>query len=125
MTDLKLSIDQTGSDPQKIAIGFRIGAFLVATIVAAAVISFIWTPYDVVAIEIASKLLPPSLTYPFGTDHFGRDVLSMIMVGARNSLAVALVAVVIGAGIGALAVTRHSHVMDALLRLAVLVDPTF
>ena len=43
---------------------------------------------------------PPSPAHWFGTDHFGRDILSMIMVGARNSIAVALVAVGIGMGIG-------------------------
>jgi peptide/nickel transport system permease protein len=45
-------------------------------------------------------MLPPSATHLFGTDHFGRDVLSMIMIGSRNSIAVAFVAVGIGMGIG-------------------------
>ena len=36
----------------------------------------------------------------FGTDHFGRDILTMIMVGARTSIAVALIAVGIGLGFG-------------------------
>ncbi len=81
-------------------LGLRIGVFLVVAVVVAALVSFVWTPYDVEAIDISSKLLAPSLQHLFGTDHFGRDVFSMIMVGARNSLAVALVAVGIGAGIG-------------------------
>jgi peptide/nickel transport system permease protein len=82
------------------AAGLRIGLCLVAVAVGAAALSFVWTPYDATAIDIPAKLLPPSAEHWFGTDHFGRDVLSMIMSGARNSLAVALVAVVIGAGIG-------------------------
>ena len=81
-------------------LGLRIGVFLVVAVVVAALVSFVWTPYDVEAIDISSKLLAPSLQHLVGTDHFGRDVLSMIMVGERNSLAVALVAVGIGAGIG-------------------------
>ena len=49
---------------------------------------------------IADKTQAPSLAHWFGTDQFGRDILSMIMVGARNSIAVALVAVGIGMGVG-------------------------
>ena len=65
-----------------------------------AVVSYVWTPYDVTQLIVADKLQPPSAVHWFGTDHFGRDILSMIMVGARNSIAVALVAVGIGMGIG-------------------------
>jgi len=103
-----------------IAPGLRIGLFLVLTVIAAALISFAWTPYDVAAIDISSKLLPPSLQHLFGTDHFGRDVLSMIMVGARNSLTVALIAVGIGAGIGVplglLAAARKGLVGESVMR---------
>jgi len=102
------------------AFGLRGGLFLVAAVIAAALISFVWTPYDVEAIDISSKLLPPSLQHFFGTDHFGRDVLSMIMVGARNSLAVALIAVGIGAGIGVplglLAAAKKGPVSESIMR---------
>ncbi len=102
------------------AMGLRIGVTLIVTVVAAAVISFVWTPYDVAAIDIPGKLLGPSFSHPFGTDHFGRDVLSMIMVGARNSLAVALVAVSIGAGIGVplglLAAARKGFISESIMR---------
>ena len=110
----------TSTSLSGMAMGLRIGVYLIVTIVAAAVISFVWTPYDVAAIDIGSKLLGPSLSHPFGTDHFGRDVLSMIMVGARNSLAVALVAVGIGAGIGVplglLAAARKGFVSESIMR---------
>ncbi len=66
----------------------------------AAVLSFFWTPFDVTVFDIANKIKTPTGLHPFGTDHFGRDILSMIMVGARISLAVALVAVGIGMGLG-------------------------
>jgi peptide/nickel transport system permease protein len=78
----------------------RIGVVIVSVVVAAALLSFVWTPFDVAAIDIGSKLLPPSGTHTLGTDHFGRDVLSMIMVGARSSLAVAIAAIIIGVGLG-------------------------
>lgn len=78
----------------------RTGSLLIGGVLLAALLSFFWTPYAADAVDISSKLLAPSLEHPLGTDHFGRDVLSMIMVGARNSLLVALVAVGIGVGIG-------------------------
>lgn len=101
--------------------GLRIGICLIVVAATAALISLAWTPYDVAAIDIPNKLLAPSLLHPFGTDHFGRDVLSMIMVGARNSLAVAFVAVGIGAGIGVplglLAAARRGLVGESIMRM--------
>lgn len=77
-----------------------IGGVLSLTFVLAALISFIWTPYDHAAMDIPAKLRPPGGSHLLGTDHFGRDILSMIMVGARTSIAVAIVAVGIGMGLG-------------------------
>ena len=99
-----------------------VAGFIVAVLVAAmALLSYLWTPYDVTRLVISDKTLPPSSAHWFGTDHFGRDILSMIMVGARNSIAVALVAVGIGMGfgvpLGTLAAARGGLVDDALMRL--------
>ena len=80
--------------------GFVIGLIIFAVMACAALISFVWTPYDVTNLVIADRLKSPSSLHIFGTDHFGRDIASMIMVGARNSIAVALVAIGIGIGIG-------------------------
>ncbi len=79
---------------------FTLGLAITALIALTAASSLVWTPYDVTRLVVADRLQPPSAAHLFGTDHFGRDVLSMIMVGARNSIAVALVAVAIGMGIG-------------------------
>ena len=76
------------------------GAVLTLIVASAAALSFLWTPYDPTAIVIEQRLLPPSLAHWFGTDHFGRDVFSMILQGARNSIAVAIVAVGIGMAVG-------------------------
>ncbi|QGX96905.1 ABC transporter permease [Roseovarius faecimaris] len=76
------------------------GVVLTALFTGAALLSFLWVPYDIETMDIAGKFKPPSLAHPLGTDHFGRDILSMIMVGARTSIAVALVAVGIGMGLG-------------------------
>ncbi len=77
-----------------------LGAVLTALFVGAAVLSFFWTPHDVAQMNIPGKLQPPSAVHWFGTDHFGRDIFSMVMVGARTSIAVALVAVGIGMALG-------------------------
>ncbi|MGB0533156.1 MAG: ABC transporter permease [Paracoccaceae bacterium] len=79
---------------------FLIGLLLSAAIASIALLSFIWVPYDVTVLSIGEKLQGASQAHWLGTDHFGRDLLSMIMVGARTSLAVALVAVGIGIGLG-------------------------
>jgi peptide/nickel transport system permease protein len=100
---------------------FLIGLVITLLIVAAALISFVWTPYDVTRLVIADRTQPPSPSHWFGTDHFGRDILSMIMVGARNSIAVALVALGIGMGIGvplgAFAAARAGLADEVLMRV--------
>ncbi|MCF3973762.1 ABC transporter permease [Paracoccus salsus] len=80
--------------------GLLVGCLLAGVALAAAALSLVWTPYDITQLAIAEKLHGPSVAHPFGTDHFGRDMLSMAMLGARVSIAVALVAVGIGMGAG-------------------------
>ena len=77
-----------------------LGLILSSLVVLAALTSFVWTPYDHTAMNIPDKLQGPGAAHWFGTDHFGRDIFSMIMVGARTSIAVALLAVGIGMGLG-------------------------
>ncbi|CAN7477935.1 ABC transporter permease [Mesorhizobium sp. LjNodule214] len=100
---------------------FLIGLVITALVAAVAILSYVWTPYDVTRLVISNKTQSPSLAHWFGTDHFGRDILSMIMVGARNSIAVALVAVGIGMGagvpLGAFAAARGGLVDEVLMRM--------
>jgi len=95
-----------------------IGGLLCGVFLAAALLSFLWTPFDVESLNIANKLQKPGAVNLFGTDHFGRDVLSMLMVGARTSIAVALVAVgiglVVGVPLGLLAAARRNSWLDEL-----------
>ena len=79
-----------------LSLSFWVGLLFVFIVFLLALISFIWTPYDVTSLVISERFKGPSLSHVFGTDHFGRDILSMIMVGAQTSIAVALVAVGIG-----------------------------
>jgi peptide/nickel transport system permease protein len=79
---------------------WTVGAGGTAFLIAVSLLALVWTPYDAQAIDIAHKLLAPSASHWFGTDQLGRDVLSMLMAGARNSLGVAVLAVLIGMGVG-------------------------
>jgi peptide/nickel transport system permease protein len=79
---------------------FVVGVLLTAVIVLAALVSFVWTPYDYAAQDIPNKLKGLTAEHWFGTDQYGRDVFSQILVGARTSIAVALVAVSVGVAIG-------------------------
>jgi len=79
---------------------FLSGLVITLIVTATALVSLFWTPYDITNLVVADRMKGMSAAHWFGTDHFGRDILSMIMIGSRNSIAVALVAVGIGMGIG-------------------------
>ncbi len=97
------------------------GAGLSAAFLAVALLSLIWTPHDVEAMAISQRMQTPSAGHWLGTDHFGRDILSMIMVGARTSIAVAVVAIGIGMAVGvplglAAAANRGSVLDEIIMR---------
>ncbi|KIC28947.1 ABC transporter permease [Leisingera sp. ANG-M6] len=96
-----------------------LGAVLSSLVLLLAALSFIWTPFDHAAMNIPGKLQTPNAQHWLGTDHFGRDLMSMIMVGARTSIAVALVAVGIGMGagvpLGLAAAARKGSWLDELI----------
>jgi len=79
---------------------FVIGALVTLLFVLLALTSFVWTPYNYATQDIPNKLHGLSTAHWFGTDQYGRDVFSQILVGARTSIAVAFIAVGIGVGIG-------------------------
>jgi peptide/nickel transport system permease protein len=101
---------------------FVIGLALTGLVIAAAVLSYVWTPYSPTRINVPGRLAGASPTHWFGTDHFGRDVFSMILVGSRNSIAVGVVAVGIGltsgVALGLLAAARRGWVEDVVMRMA-------
>ena len=76
------------------------GGILTAILIATALVSLIWTPEVPTRVRIALRLKAPLEAGLLGTDHFGRDVASLLMVGAWNSLAIAWPAVLLGAAIG-------------------------
>ena len=58
-------------------------------------------PYDPYELNVTETLMPPSLKHLFGTDEVGRDILSRVLVGAKYSLQISIVTVVIAVAIGA------------------------
>jgi len=57
-------------------------------------------PQDPLAQSRPDRFSPPSVAHPFGTDEFGRDILSRVIHGARISLVTGAVAVLIGGAVG-------------------------
>jgi peptide/nickel transport system permease protein len=79
---------------------FLTGLVITAILVIVALVSLVWTPQPPTKMNILHKLQPP-LAYGFlGTDQFGRDLASALMVGAWNSLSTSVLAVLLGASIG-------------------------
>lgn len=101
---------------------FLIGGVLVALLIGIALLSFVWTPYPAADLDIPAKLQPPSPAHWLGTDSLGRDVASLLLVGARNSIAVGVVAVGIGMGLGVvlglLAAARRGGVEELVMRFS-------
>ena len=101
---------------------FVAGGVLVMLLVALALQSFVWTPFPATEIDVPNKLQPPSATHWLGTDSLGRDIVSQLIVGARASIAVGLIAVGIGiaggVALGLLAAARRGWVEEAVMRLS-------
>lgn len=75
---------------------FIIGCILVLLSLALILVGFFWTPYDTETMQVADKLKGISLLHPFGTDQFGRDVLSRVMKGMGTTFLIACGTVSIG-----------------------------
>ncbi len=101
---------------------FSVGFVLSAMVVVAALISLLWTPYDANKMNARLRLQGPSIQHPLGTDQYGRDTLSRVMVGAGNSIIVGLVTVAIGLSAGVLlglAAAYYGKLVDeSIMRLS-------
>ena len=89
------------------ALNALIGGSLLLVLVALALLGLVWTPYDPLKLNLSLRLQAPSALHWLGTDEFGRDVLSRLIIGASTSLWISLlsvgVALVSGTLIGMLA----------------------
>jgi len=101
---------------------FTVGGVLVMLLLATAALSLLWTPHAATEIDVPNKLLLPNASHWLGTDSLGRDIVSLLIVGSRNAIAVGLIAVGIGLGVGVavglLAAARRGWVDELLMRAA-------
>ena len=95
----------------------------IAIVYGIAILAPLIAPYDAnTQLDIiALKNQPPSLAHPFGTDPYGRDVLSRVIVGSQLSLGIAFIAIVfamtIGTAYGAVAAWVGGRVDALMMRL--------
>ena len=88
------------------SVAISVGGVVLASVVFVALLAPVLATHDPIANSLVERLQPPSRAHLFGTDDFGRDVWSRVVWGARVSLVVALMVVVVaafgGAGVGIL-----------------------
>jgi peptide/nickel transport system permease protein len=98
-----------------------VGTVLVSIVVAVAVVSWFWTPFDPISADPFVRLQGPGWPHVLGTDNLGRDVASQLMVGARVTLLVGIVAVgiaaLVGVPLGLLAAVRGGWLGETIVRL--------
>ncbi len=96
------------------------GALIVLLIVALAAVATFVTPYPYDEMSIMARLKPPSAAHWFGTDEYGRDVLSRTLVGARPTLLMGFgataFALVVGVPLGLVAGYRRGRIDEAIMR---------
>ena len=101
---------------------FTFGVFICVLWVLISVFAPVLAPYDPIAQDLSVKLQAPSMKHWFGTDNFGRDVLSRVMYGGRYSLLAGILTVIIaglfGSIYGAVAGYVGGIVDNVLMRLS-------
>lgn len=101
---------------------FMAGGILSSALVGIALLSVVWTPHNPIKMNIRGRFASPTWDHLLGTDQFGRDILSIIMSGAQNSITVGVVAVGIGLtfgiSLGLLASARRGWWEEIIMRLS-------
>ncbi len=82
------------------------GAIMLIIILAASLLTTWFSPYTPIGQDLTNTLKPPSPAHPFGTDNFGRDIFTRVMVAAQLDLQIAFISIlfpfVIGVVLGSL-----------------------
>src|SRR5664280_3290504 len=102
--------------------GLWVGIVLVALVILAALVSLVWTPYDPLQVQPTQILKAAGWRHLLGTDGFGIDILSRLLVGARTTVFVGVVAVSLaalgGVPLGVLAGMRGGWVAESVVRVS-------
>ena len=97
-----------------------VGGVVLGLIVAACLIGTAWTPFDPTAFSVRVRMQAPGPLHPFGTDEFGRDVLSRVLAGGYLSLATGagamVISLVLGVPLGLLAAFHRGWTDEAIMR---------
>ena len=101
----------------------RFGIIVVLVIAATALVSLFWTPFNPLSTDLKDRWAAPGWPHLLGTDGTGRDILSLIMTGARTtvfvSVGAAIIATVVGILLAALGALTARWMRETI---AVLVD---
>ncbi|WP_315833206.1 ABC transporter permease [Bradyrhizobium prioriisuperbiae] len=101
---------------------FVVGGALSLLVFCAALLSLVWTPWSAYDIDMAAKLRPPSAAHWLGTDVLGRDIVSLLLVGARSTIMVGIIAVGIGLTfgvcLGLVASARKGWTEELIMRMS-------
>jgi peptide/nickel transport system permease protein len=98
-----------------------VGSLLVGVLLITAIVSMFWTPHDPIQVVAADRLQGPSAAHLLGTDMMGIDLLSRLMVGARDcfqsGITAVFVAVAVGVPLGVLSAMASGWLSEVLLRI--------
>lgn len=124
-----MSVDQTTDAPvieapprRPMSLQLKMGLVITCSIVLLGLLAPWISPYPWDTISMRTRFVPPSATYWFGTDEYGRDVLSRLLMGTRLSLTMGvsatLVSLAVGVPMGLAAGYFRGWIDEALMRLA-------
>lgn len=106
---------------ERVAPALLVGGTMLAVVIVVAVLAPLLSPYGPLDQNLLNAKQPPSWSHPFGTDNFGRDVLSRVFHGARVDLLIGLVptsiTLVVGVTLGAIAGYYGGRIDTVLMRI--------
>lgn len=102
-TPEEVSVSRLRKRLRALPITLYLGGTLISLFVFVVLVSFIWTPYPANKLNLTNRMAPPGTPgFLLGTDRAGRDVITELMLGARNSLYVSVVSTVVAMFVGTL-----------------------
>src|SRR3979411_1968660 len=117
---LDATVTPTTPRRRSMSLQLRVGLFITGAIVLLGLLAPVIAPHPWDTISMRTRFLAPNATYWFGTDEYGRDVLSRLLMGARVSIAMGvsetLVSLAIGVPIGLAAGYFRGWIDEALMR---------